>query len=142
LIELKGGKMMKIDHVGIAVKSVDESLKFYRDILGLELKEIEVMEDRGLKIAFLKTGESKIELLEPTSDDSNIAKFIEKKGEGIHHLALEVDDVDENIESMEKLGTEFIGEASIGAGGKKIIFMHPKSTNGVLMELCQSVKEE
>jgi len=133
---------MKIDHVGIAVKSVDESLKFYRDILGLELKEIEVMEDRGLKIAFLKTGESKIELLEPTSDDSNIAKFIEKKGEGIHHLALEVDDVDENIESMEKLGTEFIGEASIGAGGKKIIFMHPKSTNGVLMELCQSVKEE
>jgi len=134
--------MMKIDHVGIAVKSVDESLKFYRDILGLELKEIEVMEDRGLKIAFLKTGESKIELLEPTSDDSNIAKFIEKKGEGIHHLALEVDDVDENIESMEKLGTEFIGEASIGAGGKKIIFMHPKSTNGVLMELCQSVKEE
>lgn len=70
---------MKIDHVGIAVKSVDESLKFYRDILGLELKEIEVMEDRGLKIAFLKTGESKIELLEPTSDDSNIAKFIEKK---------------------------------------------------------------
>ncbi|MDZ7671675.1 MAG: methylmalonyl-CoA epimerase [Halanaerobiales bacterium] len=133
---------MKIDHVGIAVKSVDESLKFYKDILGLELKEIEVMEDRGLKIAFLKTGESKIELLEPTSDDSNIAKFIEKKGEGIHHLALEVDDVDENIESMEKLGTEFIGEASIGAGGKKIIFMHPKSTNGVLMELCQSVKEE
>ncbi|MGM0445967.1 MAG: methylmalonyl-CoA epimerase [Bacillota bacterium] len=134
--------MMKIDHVGIAVKSLDESLKFYRDILGLELDEIEVLEDRGLKIAFLKTGESKIELLEPTSKDSNIAKFIEKKGEGIHHLALKVDDVDENIENMEELGTEFIGEASTGAGGKKIIFIHPKSTNGVLLELCQSIKEE
>lgn len=133
---------MKIDHVGIAVKSLDESLKFYRDILGLELDEIEVLEDRGLKIAFLKTGESKIELLEPTSNDSNIAKFIEKKGEGIHHLALKVDDVDENIESMEELGTEFIGEASIGAGGKKIIFIHPKSTNGVLLELCQSLKKQ
>src|SRR6056297_425739 len=129
---------MKIDHIGIAVKSVDESLKFYRDILGLEFKGIEVLKDRGLKVAFLKTGESKIELLESISKDSNIEKFIEKKGEGIHHLALKVDD---KIESMEELGTKFIGEASIGAGGKKIIFMHPKSTNGVLMELCQSIKE-
>lgn len=133
---------MKIDHVGIAVKSVDESLKFYRDILGLEFKGIEVLEDRGLKVAFLKTGESKIELLESISKDSNIEKFIEKKGEGIHHLALKVDDVDDKIESMEELGTKFIGEASIGAGGKKIVFIHPKSTNGVLMELCQSMKEE
>ena len=133
---------MKIDHIGIAVKSVDESLKFYRDILGLEFKGIEVLKDRGLKVAFLKTGESKIELLESISKDSNIEKFIDKKGEGIHHLALKVDDVDDKIESMEELGTKFIGEASIGAGGKKIIFIHPKSTNGVLMELCQSIKEE
>jgi len=128
---------MKIDHVGIAVRNIDESLTFYRDILGLEFEGIEVLEDRGLKTAFLKTGESEIELLEPISEDSTIYKFLEKKGEGIHHLALEVDDVEEKIESMSEKGANFIGEASIGAGGKKIIFIHPKSTSGVLMELCQ-----
>lgn len=130
---------MKIDHVGIAVRSIDESLAFYRDILGLEFEGIEVLEDRGLKTAFLKTGESEIELLEPISEDSTIYKFLEKKGEGIHHLALEVDDVEEKIESMSEKGANFIGEASIGAGGKKIVFIHPKSTSGVLMELCQQM---
>lgn len=128
---------MKIDHVGIAVRSIDDSLTFYRDILGLEFEGIEVLEDRGLKTAFLKTGESEIELLEPISEDSTIYKFLEKKGEGIHHLALEVDDVEEKKDIMEQKGANFIGEVSIGAGGKKIIFIHPKSTSGVLMELCQ-----
>ena len=131
---------MKIDHVGIAVRNIDESLTFYRDILGLEFEGIEVLEERGLKTAFLKTGESEIELLEPISEDSTIYKFLEKKGEGIHHLALEVDDVEEKIESMSEKGANFIGEASIGAGGKKIIFIHPKSTSGVLMELCQHME--
>jgi len=131
---------MKIDHIGIAVKSIDESLKFYKDTLGLELKGTEQLDDRGLKVAFLKTGESDIELLESISEDSNIHKFIEKKGEGIHHIALEVDNVEEKKESMEEKDAKFIGEASIGAGGKKIIFIHPKSTNGVLMELCQHLE--
>lgn len=131
---------MKIDHIGIAVKSIDESLKFYKDTLGLELKGTEQLDDRGLRVAFLKTGESDIELLESISEESNIHKFIEKKGEGIHHIALEVDNVEEKKESMEDEGAKFIGEASIGAGGKKIIFIHPKSTNGVLMELCQHLE--
>ena len=133
---------MKIDHIGIAVKSIDESLKFYKDTLGLEFKGTEQLDDRGLKVAFLKTGESDIELLESISADSNIQKFIEKKGEGIHHIALEVDNVEEKKESMEKEDAKFIGEASIGAGGKKIVFIHPKSTNGVLMELCQHLEAE
>lgn len=133
---------MKIDHIGIAVKSIDQSLKFYKDTLGLEFKGTEQLDDRGLKVAFLKTGESDIELLESISEDSNIHKFIEKKGEGIHHIALEVDNVEEKKESMEKEDAKFIGEASIGAGGKKIVFIHPKSTNGVLMELCQHIEEE
>lgn len=128
---------MKIDHIGIAVKSIDESLKFYRDILGLEYEGIEVLEDRGLKTAFLKAGESEIELLESISDDSTIKKYIEKRGEGIHHIALEVEDVEDKKAIMEKEGAKFIGEPSTGAGGKKIVFIHPKSTNGVLMELCQ-----
>lgn len=131
---------MKIDHIGIAVKSIDESLKFYKDTLGLEFKGTEQLDDRGLKVAFLKTGESDIELLESISEESNIHKFIEKKGEGIHHIALEVDNVEEKKESMEEKDAKFIGEASIGAGGKKIIFIHPKSTNGVLMELCQHLE--
>lgn len=132
---------MKIDHIGIAVKSIDESLKFYKDTLGLEFKGTEQLDERGLKVAFLKTGESDIELLESISEDSNIHKFIEKKGEGIHHLALEVENVEDKKESMEKEGAKFIGEASIGAGGKKIVFIHPKSTNGVLMELCQHLED-
>lgn len=131
---------MKIDHIGIAVKSIKEALPFYKDVLGLEYEGEEVLEDRGLKTAFLKAGESEIELLEAISEDSTIHKFIEKRGEGIHHLAINVDDVDKKLEEMKKEGTNFIGEASTGAGGKKIVFIHPKSTNGVLMELCQHLK--
>lgn len=131
---------MNIDHIGIAVKSIKEALPFYRDVLGLEYEGEEVLEDRGLKTAFLKAGESDIELLEAISKDSTIDKFIEKRGEGIHHLALKVDDVEEKLEEMKEKGAKFIGEVSTGAGGKKIVFIHPKSTSGVLMELCQQLK--
>lgn len=131
---------MNIDHIGIAVKSIKEALPFYRDVLGLEYEGEEVLEDRGLKTAFLKAGESDIELLEAISKDSTIYKFIEKRGEGIHHLALKVDDVEEKLEEMKEKGAKFIGEVSTGAGGKKIVFIHPKSTSGVLMELCQQLK--
>ncbi|MBS3811187.1 MAG: methylmalonyl-CoA epimerase [Halanaerobiales bacterium] len=128
---------MKIDHIGIAVKDIQNSLKFYRDVLGLEFNGIEKLNDRGLQVAFLQIGESEIELLEPISEDSTIFKFIEKKGEGIHHIALEVDNVDNKIDEINKLGAKIIGKPSSGAGGKKIVFIHPKSTSGVLMELCQ-----
>ncbi|MCF8008648.1 MAG: methylmalonyl-CoA epimerase [Halanaerobiales bacterium] len=131
---------MKIDHIGIAVKNIDSSLKFYKDTLGLEFKGTEILKERGLKVAFLQTGESKIELLEPISEDSTISKFIDKKGEGIHHLAIYAKDLDQKVESMQEKGTKFIGEANTGAGGKKIIFIHPKTTNGVLLELCQNLE--
>jgi len=132
-----GNQIMKIDHIGIAVKDIQNSLKFYRDVLGLEFNGIEKLNDRGLQVAFLQIGESEIELLEPISEDSTIFKFIEKKGEGIHHIALEVDNVDNKIDEINKLGAKIIGKPSSGAGGKKIVFIHPKSTSGVLMELCQ-----
>ncbi len=129
---------MKIDHIGIAVKDIQNSLKFYRDILGLEFNGTEKLKDRGLQVAFLQIGESEIELLEPISEDSTIYKFIEKKGEGIHHIALEVDDVDNKVDEIKELGVKIIGKPSSGAGGKRIVFIHPKSTSGVLMELCQN----
>jgi len=132
-----GNQIMKIDHIGIAVKDIQNSLKFYRDVLGLKFNGIEKLNDRGLQVAFLQIGESEIELLEPISEDSTIFKFIEKKGEGIHHIALEVDNVDNKIDEINKLGAKIIGKPSSGAGGKKIVFIHPKSTSGVLMELCQ-----
>jgi len=128
---------MKIDHIGIAVRDIQNSLKFYRDILGLEFNGTEELKDRGLQVAFLQIGESEIELLKPISEDSTIYKFIEKKGEGIHHIALEVDDLDDKVDEIKESGAKIIGKPSSGAGGKKIVFIHPKSTSGVLMELCQ-----
>ena len=129
---------MKIDHLGIAVNNLDEALKFYHEILGLPLKGIEEVPQQKVRVAFLPTGESKFELLEPTDPESPIAKFIEKRGTGIHHIALRVDDVQAEFERMKALGVRFIGEKPTqGAGGAKIIFIHPKSTNGVLLELCE-----
>ncbi|MFZ3588462.1 methylmalonyl-CoA epimerase [Bacillus sp. DJP31] len=128
----------KIDHIGIAVRSIEESLRFYVDILKLELEGMEVVESEEVKVAFLKAGETKLELLEPTSPESSIAKFIEKKGEGIHHVALGVSSIEERIQDMMENGIKMIHEESKpGAGGAKIAFMHPKSTGGVLLELCE-----
>lgn len=129
---------MKIDHLGIAVQSLDETVKFYHDILGLPLKGIEEVASQKVRVAMLPIGESKIELLEPTDPESSIAKFMEKRGQGIHHVAVQVDDVQAEFERLKNLGVQFIGEEpTIGAGGSKIIFVHPKSTNGVLLELCE-----
>lgn len=128
----------KIDHIGIAVKSIEESLKFYENVLGLKSTGTEVVAEQKVKVAFLPTGDSEVELLEATSEDSPVAKFIEKNGEGIQHIAYRVDDVEKAIEEMKAQGMRMIDEKPrYGAGGAKIAFCHPKSTGGVLVELCQ-----
>ncbi|GMB07718.1 methylmalonyl-CoA epimerase [Thermolongibacillus altinsuensis] len=131
-------EVKKIDHVGIAVKSLDEALPFYVETLGLECLGIEAVESEKVRVAFLKIGEAKIELLEPTAEDSPIAAFIEKRGEGIHHIALGVDDIQARIDELKANGIRMIhDQPKRGAGGANIAFMHPKSAHGVLYELCE-----
>ncbi len=133
----------KIDHIGIAVKSIEASLPIYTEHLKLKLMGIEEVESEGVKVAFLKVGESKIELLEPLHDESPIAKFLEKKGEGIHHIALGVDDIKGRIQEIKEKGLRMINdEPKTGAGGAQIAFLHPKSTGGVLYELCEKKEKE
>lgn len=133
----------KIDHIGIAVKSLEASLPLYTENLKLKLLGIEEVESEGVKVAFLKVGESKIELLEPLNNESPIAKFIEKKGEGIHHIALGVDDIKNRVKEIKEKGLRMINdEPKTGAGGAQIAFMHPKSTGGVLYELCEKPQKE
>lgn len=129
---------VKIDHIGIAVKSLEEAKGLYTKVLGLEWEQDEEVHTEAVRVSFLKTGESHIELLEALSDDSAIAKFIDKKGEGIHHLAFAVDDIGAALEKARVEGYQLIDESPRkGAGGKLVAFLHPKSTNGVLIELCQ-----
>lgn len=131
----------KIDHIGIAVKSIDEALSLYKDVYGLELKGVEEVKDQKVKTAFLPLGDSEIELLEATDPSSAIAKFIEKKGQGIQHIAFKVDDVEKALEEAKAKGIRLIDEKPrYGAGGAKIAFLHPKSTKGVLVEFCQRDK--
>jgi len=132
----------KIDHVGVAVKSLDDALPFYVENLHLTLEGIEEVESEKVKVAFLRIGESRIELLEPTSEDSPVAKFIEKRGEGIHHLALGVKQIDERIKELKEKGIRMLNEqAKTGAGGARIAFIHPKASSGVLYELCEKEKK-
>ena len=129
----------KIDHVGIAVESIDSWVNYYRDVLGLEYSGSEVVPDQKVRVAFLKIGESRFELLEPTSDDSPIAGFLEKRGGGIHHIAVLVDDISEALARHKAAGAQLIDEdARIGAHNMKIAFIHPKASGGVLLELCQA----
>lgn len=126
-----------IEHLGIAVKSIEESLPYYEQILGLKCYNIEEVADQKVKTAFFKVGQTKIELLEPTSEESTIAKFIEKKGEGIHHIAFAVPSVAEALAEAEAKGVKLIDKAPRGgAEGLSIAFLHPKSTCSVLTELC------
>jgi methylmalonyl-CoA epimerase len=128
----------QIDHIGIAVRNLDEAAKLYSD-LGLAVEGTEVVESQKVKVAFITVGQSRIELLESTAPDGNIAKFIEAKGEGIHHLALKVDDVAKALAELAAKGYQLIDKAPrLGAGGHKIAFLHPKSTKGVLLELSES----
>lgn len=130
--------LTKINHIGIAVKSLEEALPFYRDNLGMSFAGIEVVEEQKVRVAMLGVGESKIELLEPTADDSPVAKFIEKNGCGIHHIAYEVPDIEAALAKMAAEGVRMIDTAPrCGAHDTRIAFMHPKSSGGVLTELCQ-----
>lgn len=130
---------MKINHLGIATKGIDEALKFWSDALGLENVHTEVVEDQKVRVAMLPIGESRVELLEPTSDDSPISKFLEKRGGGIHHIAVEVDDIVASLERLKAKGMRLIDESPrVGAEGCLVAFVHPASTNGVLLELVQT----
>ncbi|MBS2969549.1 methylmalonyl-CoA epimerase [Metabacillus sp. KIGAM252] len=127
-----------VDHLGIAVTSIQNSLPFYVDALGMKLIGEEEVPSQLVKVAFLDAGNQKIELLEPTSSDSPVARFIEKRGEGIHHIAYKVDNIDERIAELSKQGIMMIDHAPrLGAGGASIAFLHPKSTGGTLTELCE-----
>ena len=131
----------KINHIGIAVKNLENSIPFYRDQLGMEFEGNEEVTEQKVRVAFLKVGESRIELLEPTSPDSPIAKFLEKNGEGIHHMAYEVDDIEAALADMKEKGVRLIDETPRrGAHGSLIAFLHPKATGGVLTEICQMEK--
>lgn len=134
------GKQMtkKVDHIGVAVHSINEALPFYTDVLQLEVLGMEEVVNQKVKVAFIKAGGIKIELLEPTSKDSTIAKYLEKYGQGIHHIALGVESIEERIKEIQTKGIRMIDEQPrIGAGGAHIAFMHPKSTGSVLFELCE-----
>lgn len=128
----------KIDHVGIAVSDLDKAIGFYRDQLGLDFKGTEVVDEQKVKVAFFPVGESKLELLEPTDPEGPVGKFIEKKGEGVHHLSFRVSNIEEKLKALKDQGVALIDEVPrYGAGGAKIAFLHPKSTGGVLVELCE-----
>ncbi|MGE7759339.1 methylmalonyl-CoA epimerase [Peribacillus sp. NPDC097895] len=134
-----------IDHIGIAVKSLDETLPLYTETLKLELEGIETVESQGVKVAFILAGNTRLELLEALSPESPIAKFIEKRGEGIHHVALGVDDIEDRIKEIKESGIRMIDDSSRkGAHHADVAFVHPKSTAGVLYELCEraELKEE
>ncbi len=127
----------KIDHVGIAVKSLEEAVKTY-EALGFEVEEIEEVAEQKVKVAMLPAGESRIELLEATAEDSAIAKFVSSRGEGIHHIAVNVENIEEALRKAKEAGLKLIDEKPrIGAGGKKVAFVHPKSTHGVLLEFVE-----
>ena len=132
---------MKINHLGIATKGIDEALKFWSDALGLENVHTEIVEDQKVRVAMLPIGESRVELLEPTSDDSPISKFLEKRGGGIHHIAVEVEDIEASLEKLKSQGMRLIDETPrLGAEGCLVAFVHPAASGGVLLELVQTIK--
>ena len=127
-----------IEHIGIAVRNIEEQLPYYEDVLGLKCYNIETVEDQKVKTAFFMVGQTKIELLEPTSEDSTVAKFIEKKGEGVHHIAYATKNINDALKEVESKGVKLIDkEGRAGAEGLTIGFLHPKSTGGVLTEFCE-----
>ena len=130
---------MKINHLGIATNGIDDALKFWADALGLENVHTETVEDQKVRVAMLPIGESRVELLEPTSDDSPISKFLEKRGGGIHHIAVEVDDIEASLAQLKAQGMRLIDETPrVGAEGCLVAFVHPAASGGVLLELVQT----
>jgi methylmalonyl-CoA/ethylmalonyl-CoA epimerase len=132
--------MRKIEHIGIAVKSLEHSNDLFSKLFGESSYKTEAVESEGVKTSFFKVGTNKIELLEAINDDSPIAKFINKKGEGIHHIAFEVDDIEAEVKRLTQEGFVVLNETpKKGADNKLVVFLHPKTTNGVLIELCQEI---
>ena len=127
----------KIDHLGIAVRSLDEALKFYRDQLGLHVSMRETIDREKVNVAMLPLGDPRIELLEPTEPDSVIGKFLDRRGEGLHHIAIRVPDLSASVERLKASGARLLNEPRAGAGGHLYVFVHPASTGGVLLELIQ-----
>lgn len=132
--------IQKIDHIGIAVESIDDAVDFYSKTLGLGEPVIETVEDQKVRTAMFRVGEVRVELLEPVSDDSPISKFLKKRGTGIHHIAYNVDNIEKSLEKMKNDGVRLIDEIPRkGTEGQLIAFIHPKSSHGVLVELCQNI---
>lgn len=131
-------KILKIDHLGVAVKSIDAGRNFWTDVLGLHFEGTETVSEQKVTTAFFPVGESEVELLESTAPDGPIAKYLEKRGEGIQHIAFRVENIEEALSELKAKGIQLIDEKPRkGAGGAKIAFIHPKATSGVLVELCE-----
>lgn len=136
-------KIKRIDHIAIVVQDIEAALRFWRDALGLELLHVEDVPDQKSVVAFLPTGDSEVELVKPTSEDTGIHRFLQKRGPGIHHICFEVDDIESALRALQAKGICLINETPlIGTGGKKIAFIHPESTHGVLVELYELTHQE
>jgi methylmalonyl-CoA epimerase len=133
-------KLTKINHIGIAVNNIDEALPFWTDGLGMKLHHVEEVMRQKSKVAFLPVGESDVELVAPTAEDSTMAKYLTDKGQGMHHLCLETDNIDEMLADLKAKGIRLINETPIEEPGRKMAFVHPKSTGGVLVELYEVTK--
>jgi len=131
-------RIKQIDHIGIAVKAIKDAGKFYTDVLGLEIQDIEEVADQKVNVAFIPIMESEVELLESTHPDGPVAKYIESRGEGIQHIAFRVENIEEALEELKRKGVRLIDQKPRnGAGGARIAFIHPRETNGVLVEICE-----
>ena len=129
---------MRVDHIAIAVNNVEQALKNYQNILKIEKIDIEEVPNEKVRVVMLKLEDSRIELMEPMADDSPISRFLKERGEGIHHIAITADNIEDDVARAKKNGMRFLGEIRSGSYGRKITFIHPKSLNGVLTEFCQS----
>jgi len=133
----------RINHVALLVDDIEQALEFWRDVLGLELAHVEDAPDQGSIVAFLSTGDQEVELVKPTTESSGIARYLERRGPGLHHICLEVDDIQECLAQLKSRGVRLINpEPTVGTGGKRIAFIHPESTHGVLVELYELTHEE
>jgi methylmalonyl-CoA/ethylmalonyl-CoA epimerase len=131
---------MKIDHIAIAVNNVEDAAKIYQEALGADTVEFETVESEGVKLAIIHLENGRIELMQPMNDESPIKKFLDKKGQGLHHMALQTNNIEGEVERMEGCGIQFLGKIRPGSEGTKVIFIHPKSLSGVLAELCSHPK--
>ena len=131
---------MKIDHIAIAVNNVEDAAKIYQEALGVDAVEFETVESEGVKLAIIHLENGRIELMQPMNDESPIKKFLDKKGQGLHHMALQTNNIEGEVERMEGCGIQFLGKIRPGSAGTKVTFIHPKSLSGVLAELCSHPK--